>query len=619
MNTGLRAVLCAFAVLTLLPAQAPQRTEKVFLFKNASRDVNEFRAFAKIASRLKPYGRVQIDIGQVAERARHELPPGGSPWHEYAYNQSSLAKYFPHPKIAPHLPAEWVAKNRALLVAKAAVLRELGLEAALSSNDTHFLPESFFRQYPHLRGPRVDHPRRSKKEEFAWCVDLAETREMIEWMAAEMKRNVPEIRTVMSQNNDSGSGLCWGAALYSGANGPRHCSGRNAGVRVRDLMLAIQRGFEKGGGKVAVHFGGNFWQNEEDVILPLLPPDGYLSRRDRSSTGVGTLASEAYPVLGLINPLRVLAAMERYEDAATRTVHVSARPSYGRYDEPLETVERLVALVEDSIRNPVHGLIPRLTRLRALSARWGGEQNAERLLEAFCKMDEAMRLKQTIAPKYSNIYLGISARHVTRPLLIRPDLLLPEEERYFLPYIFNIHESEARNDYIDLHGSRITGPGAWNNPGIRNALDTAVSAAATFESLNGAPEQKWLTQLAMSLRIWASEVRSIHNFYSAQMLRDRNKEALEGQPKIPSKLATWEGDRDFIEWTHIQRDEFDNANELSALLEKGGLPYLAHATKPEDEDTFLLGPDVIGALKRKTQLMRDHWLDVQKYLASPLK
>jgi len=607
------AVLCAAATA------AAEKPEKVFILGNASRNIEEFRAFAKVANRLKPYGRVQIDIGQVAEIARHEMPPGGSPWHEYANNLSSMAKYFPHPKIAPHLPAEWVAKNRALLLAKAAVLRELGLEAALSSNDTHFLPESFFRQYPHLRGPRVDHPRRSRKEEFAWCTDLAETREMIEWMAAEMKRTVPEIRTVLSHNNDAGTGLCWAAALYSGANGPQHCRGRNAGVRVRDLMLTIQRGFEKGGGKVVVRFGGNFWQQEEDVILPLLPTDGYLMTRDPSSMSVGTLASDAYPVLGLINPLGVLAAMERYHDPNTKTVNISTTPYYNRFNEPVEVTEKLVALVEDLIKMPARGLATRLNRLRSWAARWGGEKNGDAVFEACYQMDEALRLKRAAAPRYSNMYLGVSARHITRPLVLRPDLLTREEESYFLPYVFNVDESEARTDYIDLHGSRITGPGEWNHAGLRSALATASSAAGLFESISGAPEEQWLRQLAISLRMWASGVRSIHNFYSVQLLRERNKEALGDEPRIPSKQATWEGDRDFIPWTHIQRDEFDNTNELIAILKQGGLRYLGHAGPGDQQDTFLLGPDPIGDLERKAEIMRRHWLDVQQYLASPMK
>ncbi len=609
----------ALAVLCAAAASAAEQKERVFILNNSSRNVEEFRAFAKVASRLKPYGRVRIDIGQVAEIAKHEMPPGGSPWHEYANNLSSMAKYFPHPKIAPHLPAEWVAKNRALLLAKAGVLRELGLEAALSSNDTHFLPESFFRQYPHLRGPRLDHPRRSRKEEFSWCTDLDETRQMIEWMAAEVKRNVPEVQTLLVHNNDAGTGLCWAAALYSGANGPAHCRGRNAGVRVRDLILAIQRGAEKGGGKVSVRLGGNFWQQEEDVILPLLPPDTCLMARDPSSMSVGTMLNEVYPVLGFINPLGVLAAMERYDGTNTKTVNISTTPYYNRFDEPEEVTEKLIGLVEDLAKTPVRGLSARLNRLRSWAARWGGEKNAEAVFEACYQMDEALRLKRAAAPRYSNMYLGVSARHITRPLVLRPDLLTREEESYFLPYVFNVNESEARTDYIDLHGSRINGPGEWNHAGLRSALAAASAAAGLFESVTGAPEEKWLRQLGISLRMWASGVRSIHNFYSAQLLRERNSEALGGQSKIPSKQATWDGDRDFIPWTHIQRDEFDNTNELIALLRNGGLRYLGHARPGEQQDTFLLGTDPIQDLERKAEIMRRHWLDVQQYLASPMK
>jgi hypothetical protein len=40
---------------------------------------------------------------------------------------------------------------------------------------------------------------------------------------------------------------------------------------------------------------------------------------------------------------------------------------------------------------------------------------------------------------------------------------------------------------------------------------------------------------------------------------------------------------------------------------------------PRYEDTFVFGPDLTGNLKRKVEIMRDHWLDVQKYLASPHK
>ena len=67
------------------------------------------------------------------------------------------------------------------------------------------------------------------------------------------------------------------------------------------------------------------------------------------------------------------------------------------------------------------------------------------------------------------------------------------------------------------------------------------------------------------------------------------------------------------------RDEFDNTNELIALLESGGIELVASARDPRYEDTFLMGPDLIGQLRKKADLMRAHWLDVQDYLAPPHK
>jgi hypothetical protein len=198
-------------------------------------------------------------------------------------------------------------------------------------------------------------------------------------------------------------------------------------------------------------------------------------------------------------------------------------------------------------------------------------------------------------------------------------VLSAEEEACFLPYVFNIFESEARNDYIDIHGGRMNGPASWTDEGLRRALDRALSAARALDTTTGAPEEKWLKKLALSLSMWASEVRSINNSYFAQLIRDRNKAVLAGPPRIPSKDATWTGDSDYLEWNEIQRDEFDNTNELIGMLENGGLDLFARAPDARSEDTFLMGPDVVGALRQKAQLMRREWLDVQRYLASPLK
>ena len=55
------------------------------------------------------------------------------------------------------------------------------------------------------------------------------------------------------------------------------------------------------------------------------------------------------------------------------------------------------------------------------------------------------------------------------------------------------------------------------------------------------------------------------------------------------------------------------------LLQNGGLDHFGHCKSQRYEDTFVMGPDVVDALKQKTRIMRAHWLDVQQYLTSPDK
>ncbi|MCC7499622.1 MAG: hypothetical protein IT160_18720 [Bryobacterales bacterium] len=623
--------LRAACALLLLFVPVAGATERTFIFSNSSRDLAEFRAFARQAARMKPYGQVQIDIGVLAQKATFELPPGGNEWHQYAVFNANLSKFFPHPKIAPFLPAGWAAKNRELLLAKAAILREFGLGAALSSNDTHYLPEAFFERYPHLRGPRVDHPRRSRREEFSWCVDRPETLEMIEAMMAEAKRSVPEIKTILIHVNDSGTGLCWADWQYPGPNGPRHCRTRGTGLRVRGLVEAIRRGALKGGGEIDVRVGGMFSNPELDEIARHLPPHTYLSGRDPLVTGghgvsdrdptamgVGTLALETYPVLGLINPLGVLAAMKQISDPRVRTcVLGTCLPWYYRHDEPVSTVSRLIDIVTASIDVPAKGMMPRFQKLHQLASRWGGENNANRLFDAFYLLDETLRLK-TQGRRYASLYAGVSTRHITRPLVLRPEMLTAGEEAYFLPFIFNVSEKEARNDYLDIHGGRSGGP-QWDDSGFSQYTGTMLRVATMLEDTKGAPDQDWLRQMALSLRMWVSVMQSVHNVSNAQRIRDARSADLGREPRAPAKTGGYGGDPEYLQWYSIQRDELDNTAELIRLLEAGGLAFFAHARRPEDEDTFLLGPDPVGDLGRKQQIMRAHWLDAQKYFASPFR
>ncbi|MCX6622260.1 MAG: hypothetical protein NTY38_14570 [Acidobacteria bacterium] len=615
MKKGLLAFcLCLLAT----PALAAGKT---FIFHNAIRDLGEFRAYAGTAARLKRYGTVQIDIGVLAEKSPVHMPGVRSPWHDYGAYMATMWAFFPHPKLAPYVPAEWVARNRQLLLGKVAILRELGLEAVFSANETQFLPEPFFRKYPELRGPRVDHPLRSGKAEFAWCVDQPQTLEMIEWMMAELKRHAPQIQAMHSWNNDSGSGICWLTALYPGPNGPASCRYRDAGLRVRGLMEAMDRGARSGGGPVHIRLAGNFPSQDRERIEPQLPSCARFSSGDKSIITVGTRAGEAYPVRGLIDVLAALESLEKLPNPEVQTVDIdTCQPWYFRTNEPIPTVRRLVDIVEDSIKSPVRDAGSPARKASILAARWGGEKNADRVMEAFRLTRQsfgifARSFFRDVVLSSGYAYTATN-RLITRPLLIKPEFLTRDQESYFLPYIFSTDEDDARLDYNTAHGHRRTSPAEYRSPAYKTVHDSARDAAGLLEQAADAPERAWLRQLALSLRLWASTVRSHDNFYFAQVIRDRRKDDLAAAPRF---LLARKDEPDLLLWNEIQRDELDNTVELRALLEAGGLELLARARNPRDEDVFLYGPDIYGALHKKMDLMRAHWLDGQRYLSPARK
>jgi hypothetical protein len=146
-----------------------------------------------------------------------------------------------------------------------------------------------------------------------------------------------------------------------------------------------------------------------------------------------------------------------------------------------------------------------------------------------------------------------------------------------------------------------------------------AEVAKTLEDLKGAPEAEFFRGVAASLRIYASLMRSANNFYSVQVLRDRNREKLGGPEVIPPKVGTLTGDPDLLLMNEFMRDELDNASTLIDLLDGGGLDRVVRAAPSEEEDTFLLGGDLVEQVRRKMKVMRAHWLDAAKHLATPHK
>ncbi len=608
----------------VIPPQ-PSSARRTIVVNTPIRDLSVYRALATMVARLKKHGRVEMNISALAEKSRHEMPEGGSPWHEYASLNPTPAKFFPDAMLAPFLPESFVARNRKLLLDKAEILREMGLGAAFWSYEPNFLPEAFFAAHPTLRGPRTDHPRRSLAEEFAPCVDAPETREMTSRMVQQLASEVPELGTYFFKTNDAGPGLCWSDWQYSGANGPRDCRHRSMGQRVRGLVESIQQGARRAGREISVHMTGNFSQDEIQSIRAHLPDDAHLREAGGGSINISSCADLCYPARGILDVVGTLWSLQAIKGRHVRTVFLDLRTFYDRAYERLDTSEKLIETVDDFLADPKFGTVAVYEKARAMCAKWVGDERADELFEVMVELHEAIKYKRAALPRMNTIYGAVSLRYINRPLVVLPDRLSGDEEAYFLPHVFNVSSERARLDYIDIHGTRLNpewvsldaeDPRVWAADTLRSRL---IGIAKRFEKFGDAPEAATWVQMAGAIRLYANMLRSCANFFAMQIIRDRHAARFSGGPVDVPLRASLQGHPDLAIANEIMRDELDNAIETISLLKQHGLDILSHAELPADEDTFLLGPDIVQQIERKCEVMRAHWLDAERYLATPNK
>lgn len=597
--------------------------QPTFIVMSATPSVEEFDVLASQAARLKARGRVEIGISSLRQRSTADLVPGLSTWHDYTSSLPALEKFFPHRDLEPFVDREHVARNQELLRAKLPVLRRHKLSAAAQFHIPWMLPEPFFDAYPHLRGPRIDHPRRSRREAYAICVDHEQGRSFYADMFARFAREVPELSSVHLLTNDAGAGLCWADWQYIGPNGPGRCRDVPVGQRVRDLIDALRAAAESD--EMYFDLRGNFSPAELRAIRGV--HDEHFAARSQHGAAARHAAVGPQidnPVLGIIEPISAIQSLQRTHDPHVNRVVVDFSANYSRGHELHDVQEKVIDLIDAYFARPPRGLMERLELLRSLCQRWVGPEQADTLLEAFHDLHEAQTFRAATIPLYTANYAGVSMRHITRPLVPLPEKLTPEEESYWLPHVFNPSVSEARSDYCDFHGGRLSGPA-----GIEQQDDSYVPPVAGYGArMHGiaqrlerleSPGAEVFRRMGASLRIHASILRSIGNFFGVQRIRDRNAGVVAAGPRVHAKRADWTGNPDLQRLNELLRDELDNTVALIELLQSGGIRQVLTASDPADEDTFLLGPDLIGQLKHKCRIMRRHWIDAEPFLAPPHK
>ena len=123
-------------------------------------------AFEDEARRAAALGAEYVFIGEIPkDHADWDAHPG-DPYPNWGMLLTNLFKLVVPAALESALDTERAARNLALLRERAAVLQKYNLRAALTLSEPFYLPEQVYRAHPAWRGPRCDHPRRSREDVF---------------------------------------------------------------------------------------------------------------------------------------------------------------------------------------------------------------------------------------------------------------------------------------------------------------------------------------------------------------------------------------------------------------------------------------------------------------------
>ncbi|PTX94286.1 hypothetical protein [Opitutus sp. ER46] len=600
-------------------------------------DQGELAVFERKASLAKRLGATHVPLTDGLPTARWQFVPADDPYPGWFIQRPDFLKLFPPAEVAPYVDQDYARRICTILGERARILRQLGLKAHWGSNLPQVMPEAFFTAYPHLRGPRVDQPNRSRVARFSMCVDQPETLRLYATAMKSLLALCPELESFSFLTQDSGSGFCWVPALYPGLNGHSDCRARPMSERISSFLITLQTAAREVGHEVQINLNPieprqwmipSFGPEQLDAIAHRLPrgiavqgregPDGrpyrYLGSSDAYAHG------SFYPVVGLAVPdLRWLrtgrTAPIKAEAGMPARRLISLRPDEATMAFSAQLYEATRATIDGSVAE-------RLGALRNFAATVAGEVGADDLLQIWLLLDDAERRLEALNFGDMLQFGHVLNRWVNRPMVPFPAELSAEDKAYYRRFLFQAKGEEQADNLADIQAMRMyEGFGArlLFQRVIETVVPTVEDAQARAERLaRGAPDaearQRWKL-LGKRLEVMVCLLHSADHMVAYQAQLDRVK-ALGVEPEPNPPLGA-ESSWDRTDLVRLAREEIDTTVRLKRLLESTSEPLLDLASVPEEETIMRLGPTLAAQLQRKIDLMNAHWMDYDRLFTKP--
>lgn len=579
------------------------------LFSCPTPTIEKFREFAARAAEL---GATHVYISDLPKSRWLWDLDRNDPYPNWGMLMATIFKVVCPPELERFLPADYSRKNLEIIRQRSAILKELGLKAAFLGKEPAYLPEPVYQAHPDWRGPRCEHPRRSRHTYYVPCIDRPEVLSMYRRAVAEMCRLAP-VELFSFLTNDSGSGICWSVSLYPGQNGPAWCRPRAYSDRVVGFLSTIQDGARDAGLEAEVSFNygsGYISQAEIASVIPYLRPGQAINGETReglapfNTVGFSFYDSWTNPVLGIPQVMRIAEQLQvAANDERTNLNIVFCQP-----DSP-----ELFALFRQFQKRPFRGIMSRMEAVRAVAAQMVGEDKAESLMGIWEKIDRAVGAVRSMGVDPIMLVGTINQRWITRPLVPFSMELKPEEKDYYRKFQFQANTEEEAADLMNLQGFEVINgfSGSLLAGNLFNrAIDLLESALEDIAGLRAkVGDKEALDRLGLRLKVLICFYRNARNTIQYQDILDRTD--YDNPPK-EENIYPMDGDQKLREIQNVTRDEIDNINELINLLERSPVPLVEVAPSTDEEDIFLIGPNIVEQLRKKIQIMLRHQLDIYR-------
>ena len=145
-------------------------------FHERNYEPQSLQAFEREAVQAAQAGATHMYVMDVPKRFEDWSAHPGDPYPNWGMLQTCLFKLVVPRALEPYLDADYARRNLELVRRRSEIVKKYGMQAAVVVIDPFYLPEQAYLDHPAWRGPRCDHPRRSRDMYFSPCIDNEEVR-----------------------------------------------------------------------------------------------------------------------------------------------------------------------------------------------------------------------------------------------------------------------------------------------------------------------------------------------------------------------------------------------------------------------------------------------------------